>query len=52
MKVKTEPQSIFAEYRSGTEFKAGIGAKGIFEQSKINERFLCGRSLARCEIRQ
>ena len=42
MKVKTEPQSIFAEYRSGTEFKAGIGAKGIFEQSKINERFYAG----------
>ena len=41
-KIKTEPKSIFSEYRAGNEYKASIGEKGIFEQSKINERFYVG----------
>lgn len=40
--IKTEPKQIFDEYKSGTEFKDGFGEKGIFEQSKINERFYFG----------
>lgn len=36
------PEQIFSEYRKGYEFKASIGNKGIFEQSKINERFFIG----------
>lgn len=41
-KIKTSPGAVFSEYRNGTEFKAGIGNKGLFEQSKINERFYVG----------
>ena len=41
-RIKTEPVAVFSEYRRGTDFKAGIGSKGIFEQSKINERFYAG----------
>lgn len=41
-KIRTEPSSVFKEYTAGSDFKSGIGAKGIFEQSKINERFYTG----------
>ena len=41
-KIKIEPKQIFEEYRSGNDYKAGIGEKGIYEQSKINERFYVG----------
>lgn len=41
-KIRTDVKSVFSEYKNGTEFKASIGDKGIFEQSKINERFYCG----------
>lgn len=40
--ITVVPQKIFTEYRSGTEFKASVGKKGIFEQAKINERFYAG----------
>lgn len=40
--MKFEPTKIFEEYRKGTEFKAAMGNKGLFEQSKINERFFIG----------
>ena len=36
------PEQIFKEYRKGCEFKASFGNKGIFEQSRINERFFIG----------
>ena len=42
MKITTEPKSVFNQYKNGTEYKASIGEKGIFEQSKINERFYVG----------
>ena len=41
-KITTEPKSVFREYTQGSNYKAGIGTKGIFEQSKINERFYIG----------
>ncbi len=41
-KITTEPKSVFREYTVGSNYKAGIGAKGLFEQSKINERFYIG----------
>ena len=41
-KIRTDTKGIFGEYKNGTEFKASIGEKGIFEQSKINERFYVG----------
>ena len=42
LKITTEPKSVFSEYKKGNEYKASIGEKGIFEQSKINERFYVG----------
>ena len=42
LKITTEPKSVFNEYKKGNEYKASIGNKGIFEQSKINERFYVG----------
>ena len=36
------PSSIFEEYRKGCNFKSALGSKGIYEQSKINERFFIG----------
>lgn len=37
-----KPIEIFDEYRKGSNFKASLGSKGIYEQSKINERFFIG----------
>lgn len=42
MKIKTEPKAIFSEYQEGNNYKASVGAQGIFEQTKINERFFIG----------
>ena len=42
LKITTEPKSVFSEYKKGNEYKESIGNKGIFEQSKINERFYIG----------
>lgn len=42
LKITTEPKSVFSEYKKGNEYKASIGEKGIFEQSKLNERFYIG----------
>lgn len=36
------PEQIFNEYLKGYEFKATIGNKGLYEQSRINERFYIG----------
>lgn len=41
-KVKLQPREIFDEYKRGVEYKSSIGDKGIFEQTKINERFYVG----------
>lgn len=40
--IRTQPKQIFSEYKAGNEYKASVGEKGIFEQSKINERFYVG----------
>lgn len=40
--VKLSPKEIFDEYKAGNSFKESLGEKGIFEQSKINERFYVG----------
>lgn len=42
MKNKISPQAVAAEYRAGTDFKASLGNKGLFEQSRINGRFYVG----------
>lgn len=42
LKIKTEPKAVFAEYEQGNTYKASVGALGIFEQAKRNERFFVG----------
>ncbi len=42
LKIKVEPKAIFAEYDQGNTYKASVGALGIFEQAKRNERFFVG----------
>lgn len=41
-KIKLNPKEIADEYIQGTEYKNGIGKRGIAEQSKVNERFFVG----------
>lgn len=36
------PKNVSEEYKKGTEYKNGIGKRGIYEQSKINERMFVG----------
>ena len=40
--IKLKPQEIFLEYQSANEYKNSIGDRGIYEQSKMNERFFVG----------
>ena len=40
--MNLEPKLIYKEYLSGVDFKAALGTKGLYEQSKINERFYVG----------
>ncbi len=37
-----EPQQVFAEYEQGVTYKSGLGAKGLYEQNRVNERFMVG----------
>ena len=36
------PTQVFNEYKKGVEFKSSLGAKGLYEQNQINERFYIG----------
>lgn len=40
--MKIKPQEIFNEYTKGVNFKRSIGTKGLYEQSRVNERFYTG----------
>lgn len=37
-----KPKQIFEEYQQGNDYKNSIGDRGIYEQSKMNERFFVG----------
>jgi hypothetical protein len=39
---RNNPAQIFKEYRDGTQFKSGLGMRGLYEQSKMNERYFIG----------
>ena len=41
-KVKLNPKEIADEYNAGADYKNGIGNRGIYDQSKMNERFFTG----------
>lgn len=36
------PEKIWKEYENGVSYKGSLGDKGLYEQSKRNERFYCG----------
>ena len=40
--MNNSPENIFRQYRDGVSFKASLGKKGLYEQSRINERFFIG----------
>ena len=40
--MQIKPQEIFNEYTKGVSFKRSMGTKGLYEQSRINERFYMG----------
>ena len=40
--MQGRPIDIFEEFKNGNDFKNAIGNKGLFEQSRINERFYIG----------
>lgn len=40
--MKINPTEIFKEYENGVNYKDSIGTRGLYEQSKINERFFIG----------
>ncbi len=33
---------IFSEYEQGVTYKSGLGARGLYEQGRVNERFMVG----------
>ncbi len=35
-------KEIFSEYQSGVRYKSSLGKRGLYEQSRINERFFIG----------
>jgi len=43
IKTKTiQPEQVQEEYRIGTDYKRQLGDRGLYEQSRINERFYSG----------
>ena len=40
--MNSKPFEIFSEYRAASDFKAGLGQRGMYEQNRINERFYIG----------
>ena len=40
--MNINPKIIYNEYIEGTNYKSAMGNKGLFEQSRINERFYIG----------
>lgn len=42
MSERNNPAQIFKEYRDGTQFKSGLGMRGLYDQSKMNERYFIG----------
>ncbi len=40
--IKLTPKEIFQEYLDGCDYKNSIGDRGIYEQSRMNERFYVG----------
>lgn len=39
---KIEPKQVWEEYKNGINFKQSLGSRGLYDQSKMNERFYVG----------
>ena len=39
---KIEPKKIWEQYKNGISFKSSIGLRGLYDQTKMNERFYVG----------
>lgn len=37
-----DPTLVMEEYSAGTSYKAALGSRGLYDQSKVNERFYVG----------
>ena len=42
MKKWFDPSLIQREYQDGANYKTGLGTRGLYEQNKVNERFMVG----------
>lgn len=42
MNNRCDPTRVFAEYEQGVSYKAALGARGMYEQNRVNERFMVG----------
>lgn len=42
VKGSVPPEQVQAEYRQATDYKRQLGSRGLYEQTRINERFYCG----------
>lgn len=40
--MKTQPIDIFNEYNKAVQFKTALGSRGLYDQTRINERFFMG----------
>lgn len=40
--MNINPTEIFKEYENSVDYKSDVGSRGLYEQSKINERFFIG----------
>lgn len=40
--ISIRPEQVRAEYRAGVDYKRQLGDRGLYEQSRINERFYAG----------
>ena len=40
--ISIRPEQVQAEYRAGVDYKRQLGDRGLYEQSRINERFYAG----------
>lgn len=44
------PENIFKEFQFGKDFKGTLGAEGLYEQTRINEKFMLGEQWDGAEV--
>lgn len=38
----SDPKLVWEQYRNGANYKSGLGQRGLYDQSRVNERFYSG----------